>query len=129
MAEKLEFYRCAICGNIVQIFNGGAGMLVCCGEEMKLLPIQHDTTEFGEKHSPKVDERDSKRFVNVNNHPMTNEHYVQFIQIVSEDKNELYTKFFFPEQIPEIEVTHFPENLSAVEYCNIHNLWGWIESK
>jgi superoxide reductase len=37
MAEKGEVYKCEICGNVVQVLEGGAGELVCCGEPMVLL--------------------------------------------------------------------------------------------
>lgn len=37
MAEKGEVYRCNICGNVVQVLEGGVGELVCCGEAMELL--------------------------------------------------------------------------------------------
>jgi superoxide reductase len=36
MAKKGEVYRCDICGNKVSVIEGGAGDLVCCGENMKL---------------------------------------------------------------------------------------------
>ena len=36
MAEKLEIYKCELCGNIVEVLHGGKGELVCCGESMKL---------------------------------------------------------------------------------------------
>ena len=37
VAEKGEVYRCNICGNVVEVLEGGAGELVCCGEPMELL--------------------------------------------------------------------------------------------
>ncbi len=37
MAEKLEVYKCAVCGNIVEVLHGGAGELVCCGQPMETL--------------------------------------------------------------------------------------------
>ena len=36
MAERLEVYKCELCGNIVQVMHGGAGELVCCGQPMVL---------------------------------------------------------------------------------------------
>ena len=124
MTEKLQIYKCEICGNIAQILIPGSGALVCCGEEMKLLNIQHDETELGEKHTPKFENNDSGRNVNVIGHPMTEEHYIQFIQAYSQDKNEIYTKYFYPEEEPKTNISFMPENSKAVEYCNIHRLWG-----
>ncbi len=37
MPKRLEVYKCEICGNIVMVNHGGAGDLVCCGENMKLM--------------------------------------------------------------------------------------------
>ena len=87
MTEKLQIYKCEICGNIIQVMHEGADALVCCREEMKLLPIQHDMTELGEKHTPKFEESESNRIVSVAGHPMTEEHYIEFIQVYTKDKN------------------------------------------
>ena len=36
--EKVgEDYRCNICGNVIEVLEGGVGELVCCGEPMELL--------------------------------------------------------------------------------------------
>ena len=37
MTEKLQIYRCEICGNIVEVIHAGKGTLICCGQPMKLL--------------------------------------------------------------------------------------------
>ena len=124
MTNKLELYRCEICGNIVQVLVEGAGALVCCGKEMILQEIQHDNNEIGEKHNPIFEEIDGKKIVSVKKHPMINEHYIQFIQTQTKDKNEIYTKYFYPNQSAEVEITQSPENINALEYCNIHHLWG-----
>ena len=34
MAHKGEVYRCEICGQVVQVTQGGPGRLYCCGEPM-----------------------------------------------------------------------------------------------
>ena len=36
MTKRLEIYKCDVCGNIVEVLHGGAGALVCCGQEMKV---------------------------------------------------------------------------------------------
>ena len=40
--EKLQLYKCEVCGNLVQVILSCAGELVCCGQPMKLQSIQHD---------------------------------------------------------------------------------------
>ncbi len=127
MTEKLQIYKCDICGNVVQVLLPGNGNLVCCGEEMKLLEIQHDeVSELGEKHNPIIQKNETETFINVNKHPMTSEHYIQFIQAQSKDKNEIYLKYFYPNERPEINITRFSKDVNAIEYCNIHQLWGNI---
>ena len=37
MAEKLDVFKCEVCGNIVEVLHGGAGQLVCCDQPMKKL--------------------------------------------------------------------------------------------
>ena len=50
---KLEFYKCAHCGNVaVKLFDQGAP-LSCCGEEMALLRAG-ETDGAAEKHVPVV---------------------------------------------------------------------------
>ena len=124
MTEKFEIYKCEICGNIIQILQSGAGQPVCCGEEMKLEKIQQKQDELGEKHIPIFSEEDGNKFVSVPYHPMIEEHYIQFIEVFSKDKDELHLKFFKPSDFPKFETTHFPHLSEAVEYCNIHRLWG-----
>ena len=54
MAERLEIYKCEVCGNIVEVLHGGAGELVCCGQPMKL--FKENTTDAAkEKHVPVVE--------------------------------------------------------------------------
>ena len=123
MTVKLQVYKCGICGNLVQVLQEGDGNLFCCGKEMELLGIQYDTNELGEKHTPKIVIKDGKKTVNVVGHPMTNEHYIQFIETYTKDKNELHLKFFAPNEVPEMEAKLDGE-FNSIEFCNIHNLWG-----
>lgn len=124
MSEKLGIYKCEICGNIIQVLISGEGELICCSQPMKKLEPQKDSSELGEKHAPKYEELDSKKFVNVKTHPMTNEHYIQFIETQSKDKNSLFLKYFTPNEIPQTDISFMGKDICSVEYCNIHGLWG-----
>ena len=123
MTIKFQIYKCNICGNLVQILQEGEGNLICCGKEMELMNVQYDSDELGEKHAPKTEEIDGKRLVSVKLHPMTKEHYIQFIEAFSKDRKELQLKFLEPEEVPEMELK-LNGDIDAVEYCNIHHLWG-----
>ena len=125
MTEKFEIYKCEICGNVVQVLKQGAGELVCCGEAMHHLKPQHDIESgLGEKHNPKIEERDGETFVHVKSHPMINEHYIEFVEAYTKNKSSMIIKFFKPEDIAEMRVPYSAEEIDALEMCNIHGLWG-----
>ena len=90
MTEKLELYKCHICGNLVQVLLNGVGELVCCGQNMEHLePHQEENNELAEKHVPRIEQEDGKRFVRLKYHPMIPEHYIQFIEIYPKDPKYL----------------------------------------
>lgn len=131
MSEKLEIYKCEICGNLIQVLVPGAGELVCCGEPMEKVEAQYNETEIGEKHVPVIETAHAGcdtgvchevKFVQLNQHPMTPEHYIQFIEVCSKDKKEVRIKFFEPDEKPIYDITDMDE-VKAFENCNIHGFW------
>ncbi len=122
--EKLQLYKCEVCGNLIQVIVPSYGELVCCSQPMKLQTVQHDSTEMGEKHAPKLEFRENKSYVQVKTHPMLPEHYIQFIEVYKKDKSILHLKYLNPGEIPEFEITNFDDDIEAIEFCNIHGLWG-----
>ena len=85
-----ELYRCDICGNIVEIVQEGADALVCCGEEMKKIEAETQEPVKGEKHTPVlVNGEDGEFYIKVGEteHPMTDEHFIAFIEAISTDGN------------------------------------------
>ncbi len=129
MTKKFQIYRCEVCGNTVQVLLDSFGELICCHQPMKLLEIQHENNELGEKHAPKIEHRDGKKYVNVNTHPMTTEHYIQFIEGIDSKNNELHLKYFYPEETPEFDISYTSDNTSFIELCNLHGLWGDNKTK
>ena len=125
MTEKLELYKCNICGNLIQVILNGNGELVCCGQNMeKLVPqYQNENEELSEKHTPKFEQDEKGRFVRLKYHPMIPEHYIQFIEVYPKDKSRLYLKYLNPTDSAEFDITHFEENIEALEHCNVHGLW------
>lgn len=130
MTKKLEFYRCNICGNIVQIMFEGEGSLVCCGHDMELIELKNDSADImlEEKHSPKIKFENGNYVAYIDNHPMTKDHYIMMIQTVSIDENEIKTKYFYPNDNVEICSGEY-EKISAYSYCNIHGLYKNKEEK
>lgn len=122
--EKLEIYKCTVCGNIVQVLLVGGGELICCNQPMTMQTVQHDKSELGEKHAPVIETRDNTKIVQVKTHPMLKEHYIQFIEVFDNEKKEMHLKYFEPENIPEFDISYLKDDVKAVEFCNLHGLWG-----
>lgn len=130
MTEKLELYKCHICGNLVQVILNGNGELVCCGQPMEhLVPHQEESNELSEKHTPVIEGEEGRRFVRLKYHPMIPEHYIQFIEVYPKDKSTLHLKYLNPGDIAEFNITGFEEDVEALELCNIHGLWRGEENK
>ena len=122
MAKRLEVYRCEVCGNIVEVLQGGNGQLVCCGKPMKLL-IENTTDAAREKHVPVVEKVAGGYKVKVGSvpHPMEEKHYIEWVELVAGDK--AYRQFLSPGQAPEAFFSVEAADVFAREYCNLHGLW------
>ena len=122
MAEKMQVYKCEICGNIIEVLHGGAGALVCCGQPMKLL--EEKTQDEGrEKHVPVIEKTEKGVRVKVGSveHPMEEQHLIEWIELVADGVS--FRKFLEPGEKPEAEFCVSAESLSAREYCSVHGLW------
>lgn len=121
MKAPVAFYRCNVCGNMVGLIRNGGGTLVCCGQNMeKLVP---NTTEAAtEKHIPVAVRKDGKIYVTVGSvaHPMTNEHFIEWIALVTDDGTERIA--LAPGDKPEAVFCDKP-NAEVYAYCNLHGLW------
>lgn len=126
MTERLQIYRCEVCGNIVQVLIEGHGELVCCGEPMTLLSPKINENEGLEKHIPVFEQNENGELVirvGSTPHPMIDEHYIQFIETISADRQKVCLKYLKPGMAPEIIIDTTKDNITAYEYCNIHGLW------
>jgi superoxide reductase len=122
MAERLEVYKCEICGNIVEVLHGGKGNLVCCNKPMvKLEAGSVDASQ--EKHVPVMDKVKGGVKVKVGSaaHPMEEKHYIEWIELIADGK--VYRQFLRPGDAPEAFFPVEAREVTAREYCNIHGLW------
>ncbi len=122
MTQRLEVYKCEVCGNIVEVLHEGGGELVCCGQPMKL--FKENTVDAAkEKHVPVIEKTASGYKVNVGSvaHPMEEKHYIEWIELIADGK--VYRKFLKPGDAPEAEFCIEAASVSAREYCNLHGLW------
>ena len=122
MTESKQIYKCAKCGNIVEVLHVGVGELVCCGEPMEIM-IEKNEDEGKEKHVPVIEKTENGVKVKVGSvpHPMEESHYIEWIEIIADKKS--YRKFLSPGDAPEAEFCVEAENIVAREYCNLHGLW------
>lgn len=126
MTEKFEIYKCNVCGNLVQVLLNGVGELVCCGEKMELISPHNQENDNGmsEKHSPTITTIDENtKEIKVENHPMTDEHYIMFVEYWSQDKNKMQMQFFKPEEKATMKTNIKCNNPTAISYCNIHGMY------
>jgi len=122
MAERLEIYKCEVCGNIVEVMHGGGGILVCCGEEMKHF-AENTVDAAKEKHVPVIEKTAGGYKVKIGSvpHPMEESHYIEWIELIAGDK--VYRQFLNPGDAPEAVFAIDADEVSAREYCNLHGLW------
>lgn len=122
MAETKPIYKCNVCGNIVHLLHSGGGTLVCCGQDMELL-TENTTDAAKEKHVPVIEKTATGYKVKVGSvaHPMEEKHFIQFIELIADDKS--YWAFLKPGSAPEAEFCISAKSVSAREYCNLHGLW------
>ncbi len=122
MAERLEVYKCKLCGNIVEVLHGGKGELTCCGEPMVLL-VANTTDAAHEKHVPVIEKISGGVKVKIGevSHPMIEEHHIEWIGIVADGK--AYRQFLNPGEAPEAVFNVEANEITARGFCNLHGLW------
>jgi superoxide reductase len=123
VTNRLEIYKCEVCGNIVEVLHTGAGQLVCCGQPMKLLK-ENTVDAAKEKHVPVIEKTATGVKVKVGSvaHPMEEKHYIEWVQVIGRETGQASRAFLKPGDKPEAD---FPlrEEVTAREFCNLHMLW------
>jgi len=93
---------------------------------------EEKTKEEGlEKHMPVIEElpanvcqgKDGVKIkVGETEHPMEESHYIEWIEIITEE-GKSGKKFLKPGEKPEVEFYTRKEVIGARAYCNVHGLW------
>ena len=124
MNNKFQIFKCGNCGSLIEIVEeckcNDCG-IKCCGEMMTEEKINGDPN-IDIKHLPIYERVEDEIVVNVGKekHPMTKDHYIEWIAVVSE--NRINKVKLYPEQDIEIRFKYIPgSNIYA--YCNKHGLW------
>ena len=121
MKENVKFYRCPICGNVIELIDGDSKRITCCGKNMELL-VANTVDASVEKHVPVYKKEGEKIVVKVGDviHPMEEKHYIMWIALVSD--NKVTRVDLLPNEAPEA-VFDYVEKAEVYAYCNLHGLW------
>ena len=127
MAGKIEFYKCAKCGEIIEKdYAAGCDCTpVCCGEPMVKLEAQTADPDEN-KHVPYIEKVDGGVLVKVGKsaaHPMEPDHYIVFIEICAD--GILMRKYLKPGDKPEAFFKTDAKKVIAWELCNKHGIWTY----
>ncbi|MEN6474677.1 MAG: desulfoferrodoxin [Syntrophaceae bacterium] len=122
MTKRLEIYKCELCGNIVEVLHAGKGELVCCHQPMRLV-VENTVDASKEKHVPVIEKMPQAIKVSVGSvaHPMEEKHYIEWIELLADDKT--YVQFLQPGEAPEAVFRVEAAQYTVRAYCNLHGLW------
>ncbi len=119
-----KFFRCPVCGNIIAKVKSSGVPVMCCGKPMEEI-IASSTDASVEKHTPVVEVNGNKVLVKVGSveHPMTEEHYIEWISLQTKFGNQ--RKALTPNSKPEVCFSICDGDSVEVvyAYCNLHSLW------
>ncbi|MEG1594412.1 MAG: desulfoferrodoxin family protein, partial [Oscillibacter sp.] len=117
-------YICKHCGNVITRLTSSGATIHCCGEEMQLL-VAGVVEAAVEKHIPivKVDGASVQVAVGAVTHPMTAEHAIQWIALVTERDAQIH--WLNPGEAPEalFALARGQKAKMVYAYCNLHGLW------
>ncbi|MFH1661734.1 MAG: desulfoferrodoxin family protein [Candidatus Falkowbacteria bacterium] len=136
MTKMHEIYKCEVCGNITEVLHTGVGELVCCGQQMKLITeitenSQNAQKDLMDKHLPVIKELPAsacrvkdgvKITIGEVEHPMSEEHHIEWIEIIVED-GKRGKRFLKHGEKPEADFYTRKDVIGARAYCNVHGLW------
>jgi len=122
MTQPNQIYKRSVCGNMTEVVHASVGTLVCCGKEMILMTDEVKTEFATEKHIPIVEKNGNTVTVKVGSvpHPMTPEHYIEWIEIVCKDA--IHRVSLTPTNAPEATFEISEEIITVRAYCNLHGL-------
>lgn len=119
-----KFLECKKCGNIVAAVKESGVKIVCCGEKMhEIIPGTTDASK--EKHVPVYEVKNNMVYVSVGSvaHPMSEEHYIEWISLQTKKGNQ--RKVLKPNDEPVVcfALCDGDEVEAVYAYCNLHSLW------
>ena len=119
----MKVYKCNQCGNVVSMISASGVPVMCCGKKMEeMVPNTVDAST--EKHVPVVEVTANKVEVVIGEvqHPMAEEHYIEWIALETEQGIQL-KKLNSGEEPTAIFRLNGEKATAAYAYCNLHGLW------
>ena len=124
MNNSKKFFICSVCGNIIEMVESKGPKVVCCGKQMEEL-VANTTEASVEKHIPVVEVNNNKVKVQVGStlHPMTQEHHISWIYLLTTQGGQRKYLEINGEPTIEFALTEDDKLLEVYAYCNLHGLW------
>lgn len=122
--ENKKFYKCNICGNVIEKIIDSGVPVVCCGQKMDALKLETEDTHY-EKHKPvvTVDGNKVKVVVGSTEHPMVPEHFIDWIYLETIKGSQKKVLSHSDKPVVEFILSEKDQPLAVYSNCNIHGLW------
>lgn len=120
----MKFFVCEHCGNIIAYVKDSGVPVMCCGQKMKEI-IPGTVEASTEKHIPVVSVEGNvvKVTVGAVEHPMAEEHFIEWIAVHTKQGNQRKTLKPGEKPAAQFALVDGDEFISAYAYCNLHGLW------
>ncbi len=120
----MKFFVCEHCGNIIAYVKDSGVPVMCCGQKMKEI-IPGTVEASTEKHIPVVSVEGNvvKVTVGAVEHPMAEEHFIEWIAVHTKQGNQRKTLKPGEKPAAQFALVEGDEFISAYAYCNLHGLW------
>ena len=115
--KKLKFYVCPDCGNLITAATGAG--VSCCGKT--LLPLE--SQKAGDMDKLSVEKVDDSWWFISSPHPMTKEHFVSFVALLTGDT--LFLRRLYPEWDLQTRIPCFGHGI-LLWYYTRHGLFQQI---
>ena len=121
MQEEIKYFKCPICGNVIEVVNGDIKRIKCCDKSLELL-VANTIDASLEKHVPTYEIEGNEIIVKVGEviHPMEENHYIMWISLVTNEK--VIRVSLKPGEEPIVRLPYIKGSV-IYEYCNLHGLW------
>ena len=110
---RSKFYVCPVCGNVIH--STGNSLVSCCGITLPALEAEEPDAD----HAIAVERVEDEHFVTVH-HPMTKQHYISFLALVTSDRIRMVK--LYPEGNAQTRFSRRGFGM-LYWYCNHHGLF------